>query len=180
MEQRRVAGREPPSEQRSAGQPGFLGESQVHLHLHRAPISATQPTDLLLTGIRDTRSRAMDILATRDTPLTPALRAMDTRAARSTLPTPVPVMDIPCLVIPETALRRTGRLGPSTLSSLLAELPPRIHPQCLTPLAVARANASVKSIALVGMGDPRSQQRHEDRQACQHRTFHLGGKPEQA
>jgi hypothetical protein len=115
--------------------------------------------------------RDMDSRATRDTPPTPVPRPMDTRAARHTLPTPVPVIDIPCLVIPETALRRTGRLGPSTLSSLLAELRPRIRPQCLTPLAVARANASVKSIALVRIGDPRSQQRHEDRQACQHRTF---------
>jgi hypothetical protein len=171
LEQRRVAGREPPSEQRSEGQPGYLGESLLHLHPHRAPISATQPTDLLVTGIRATRSRAMDIRATRDTPLTPVLRAthtqatrvapltpvlrgmdcratrdtpptpvprpMDTRAARHTLP--VPVMDIPCLVIPETALRRTGRLGPSTLSSLLAELRPRIHPQCLTPLAAGES-----------------------------------------
>jgi hypothetical protein len=162
LEQRRVAGREPPSEQRSEGQPGSLGESQVHHLRHPAPISATQPTDLLLTGIRVTRSRAMDILATRDTPLTPVLRAMDTqvtrvgpvtpvlramdiqatrdtpptpglrdmdtRTARSILPTPVPVpvpvMDIPCLVIPETALRRTGRLGPSTRSSQLAEFRP--------------------------------------------------------
>ena len=175
LEQRRVAGREPPSEQRSEGQPGYSGELRVHLRRHRAPISATQPTDLLVTGIRATRSRAMDIRATRDTPLTPVLRAphtqatrvapltpvlrgmncratrdtpptpvprpMDTRVARHTLPVPVPVpvMDIPCLVIPETALRRTGRLGPSTLSSLLAELRPRIHPQCLTPLAAGES-----------------------------------------
>jgi hypothetical protein len=165
LEQRRAAGREPRSEQRSEGQPGYLGESQVHHLRHPAPISATQPTDLLLTGIRVTRSRAMDILATRDTPVlramdtqvtrvgpvtpvlramdiqatrdtppTPGLRDMDTRTARSILPTPipVPVMDIPCLVIPETALRRTGRLGPSTLSSLLAEFRPKFAPQFLT------------------------------------------------
>jgi hypothetical protein len=164
-EQRRVAGRERPSEQRLEGQPGYLGESQVHHLRHPAPISATQPTDLLLTGIRVTCSRAMDILATRDTPLTPVLRAMDTqvtrvgpvtpvlramdiqatrdtpptpglrdmdtRTARSILPVPVPVMDIPCLVIPETALRRTGRLGPSTLSSLLAEFRPKVRPSIL-------------------------------------------------
>ena len=137
LEERRLAGREPPLEQRSEGQPGYLAESLLHLHPHRAPISATQPTDIRLTDIRATRSRGMDIRATQDTPpipvlrvmdtqatrdspLTPVLRAMDTRAARCTLPTPVPVMDIPCLIIPETALRRTGRLGPSTLSSLLA------------------------------------------------------------
>src|ERR1700731_4142396 len=110
LEQRRVAGREPPSEQRSEGQPGYLGESLLHLHPHRAPISATQPTGLLATGIRATRSRAMDIRATRDTPLTPLLRAthtqatrvapltpvlrgMNCRATRDTPPTPVPPMD---------------------------------------------------------------------------------------
>jgi hypothetical protein len=78
LEQRRVAGQEPLSEQRLEGQPGYSGESLVHLHLHRAPISATQPTDLLLTDIRAPRSRAMDILATRDTLPTPVVRAMDT------------------------------------------------------------------------------------------------------
>ena len=121
--------------------------------------------------IRATHSRAMDILATRDTPLTPVLRAMDTqatrdspltpvlramdtqapqeipltrarqgmdrkpiwdtppipilqatdiRAARRTLPTQVRIMDILCLAIPVVALWRTGRLEPSTRSSLLA------------------------------------------------------------
>jgi hypothetical protein len=35
-------------------------------------------------------------------------------------------MDIPCLVIPAIALRRTGRLRPSTLSNLLAEFRPKI------------------------------------------------------
>jgi len=77
LEQPRVAGREPRSEQRSEGQPGYSGESLVHLHLHRAPISATrltaiQATDILLTGIQVTRSRAMDIRVTRDSLLTPA------------------------------------------------------------------------------------------------------------
>ena len=62
LEQRQVAGREPPLEQRSEGQPGYSGELRVHLRRHRAPISATQPTDLLLTDIRAMRSRAMDIL----------------------------------------------------------------------------------------------------------------------
>ena len=65
LEQRRVVGREPPSEQRSEGQPGYLGESLLHLHPHRAPISATHPTD-----IRATHSRAMD---------TPPIRAMGIR-----------------------------------------------------------------------------------------------------
>ena len=168
LEQRRVAGREPHSEQRSAGQPGFLEESQVHLHPHRAPITATPPMDIPVTVIQATRSRATDTQATRDTPPTPVLRAMDTqviqvspvtppipvhrtmatRAARCTLPTPIPVMDTPWLAMRATASRRTSLLGPSTLSSLLAELRPRIHPQCLTPLAVARANASVKSMPL--------------------------------
>jgi len=142
----RREGREPLSEQRSEGQPGYLGESLLHLHPHRAPITATQPTD-----IRATRRRAMDIRATRDTPLTPVLRAMDTqairdtpltpahratdtRAARYTLPTPVPVMVMPCLVIPPIALRGIGRLGPSTLSSHRAEFRPKIQPPSSTPL----------------------------------------------
>src|SRR6266446_797385 len=92
LEQRRVAGREPPSEQRSEGQPGYLGESLLHLHPHRAPITATQPMDIPLMDIRATRSRAMDTQATRDTPLTPVLRAMDTQVIRGsqvTPPTPV-------------------------------------------------------------------------------------------
>src|SRR5216683_6704076 len=84
LEQRRVAGREPPSEQRSEGQPGYLGVSLLHLYRHRAPITATQPTDIPLTDIRATHSRAMDILATRDTPLTPVPQVMDTRAIRDT------------------------------------------------------------------------------------------------
>src|SRR5271163_319378 len=117
----------------------------VRLHRHRAPISDTQPTDLLVTVIRVTPSRAMDTLATGDIPPIPVLRAMgiqatrrspvtpdprpmDTRADRCTLPIPVPVMDIPWLATPAIALRGIGRLGPSTLSSLLAEFRPRIHP----------------------------------------------------
>jgi hypothetical protein len=145
LEERRLADQEPPLEQRSEGQPGYLGESLLHLHSHRAPITATQPTDILLTDIRATHSRAMDIRATRDSPLTPVLRVMDirairdspltpvlrvmdTKAARSILPTPVPVIDIPCLVIPPIALRRTGRLGSSMPSSLLAEFLLKVHP----------------------------------------------------
>src|SRR5437660_7957749 len=98
LEQRRVAGREPRSERRSEGQPGYSGESLVHLHLHRAPISATQPTatrrtDLLRTDIRATPSPAMAIRATRETPLTPLLRAMDTQATRDSPPTPPRVTD---------------------------------------------------------------------------------------
>jgi hypothetical protein len=38
----------------------------------------------------------------------------------------------------------------------------------LRRLLPARANAFAKSIAPVRMGDPRSQQWHEDRQRCQH------------
>src|ERR1700730_6994001 len=198
-EQRRVAGREPPSEQPSEGLPGYLAESRVHLPPHRAPITATRPTGTQDTDIRAMRSRAMgtqairdtpptpvlramdtqvirvsptmDIRATRETPLTPVLRAMDTQATRDsqltpprvtdrqatrdTLPTPdprplrrqtardspltpgvramdirarrpilrtpVPVSEIRSLAIPAIALRRTGRLGPSTRSSVLAE-----------------------------------------------------------
>ena len=189
LEQRRVAGREPRSEQRSEGQPGYLGESRVHLHPHRAPIMAIQHMDIPHTDIRATRSRAsgtaaMVTLATRDTPLTrllgamdtqatqdspptpprvtdrqatrgtptpdprplrrqatrdspltPVLRAMDFRARRPILPTPVPVTEIPWLVIPAIALWRTGRLGPSTRSSLLAEFQP--DTEVLVPAALA-------------------------------------------
>jgi hypothetical protein len=148
LEQRQVAGQEPPLEQRSVGQRGYLGVSLLHLRHHRAPISATRPTDIPPTDIRAMRSQAMDIRAIRDTPVTPVLRAMDTqatrdipvtpvlrakdtRAARPILPTPVPVTDIPCLVIPPIALRRTGLLRPNTGSNLLAEFQPENSPQSL-------------------------------------------------
>jgi hypothetical protein len=126
LEQRQVAGREPPSEQRSEGQPGYLGESLRHLHPHRAPITATQLTDIRATRSRATHSRVMGIRATRDTPLTPVPQPTDTRAARPILPTPVPVMETPWLAIPAIALWGTGRLGPSTVWSLLAEFRPKI------------------------------------------------------
>jgi hypothetical protein len=71
--------------------------------------------------------RAMDTQATRASPLTRVHRAMDTRADRCTLPTPGPVMDTPWLAIPAIALQGTGRLEPSTLSSLLAEFRPKLH-----------------------------------------------------
>src|SRR5882757_8441355 len=79
LERRRVAGREPHSGQGSAGQPGYSEELPVHLLRHRAPITATRPTDLLRTDtpstdIQATHSRAMDTQATRDSPLTPPLR----------------------------------------------------------------------------------------------------------
>jgi hypothetical protein len=82
LEQRRVAAREPPLEQRSEGQPGYSEELRVHLPRHRAPISASQPTDIPDTDIPATRSRAVGTQATRDTPLTPVLRAMDTQVIR--------------------------------------------------------------------------------------------------
>src|ERR1700730_6674199 len=88
-EQRRVAGREPPSEQPSEGLPGYLAESRVHLHPHRAPITATRPTGTQDTDIRAMRSRAMGTQAIRDTPATPVLRAMDTQVIRVS-----PTMDI--------------------------------------------------------------------------------------
>jgi hypothetical protein len=70
--------------------------------------------------------RPMDRLVIRDTPHP---RPMDTRADRHILPIPVSVMGIPWLAIPAIALRRTGRLEPSTPSSLLAELPAQNLPQ---------------------------------------------------
>ena len=93
LEQRRVAGRERPSEQRLEVQPGFLEESQVHHLRHRALITATQPTDIPATDIPATRSRAMGTQATPDIPLTPVLRAMDTQATRDSQLTPPRVTD---------------------------------------------------------------------------------------
>src|ERR1700747_3085306 len=80
--ERQAAGRGPRLEQRSEGQPGYLGDSLRHLHHHRAPITATQLTGTQVTDIQATRSRAMVIraMAPRDTPLTPVLPAMDTQA----------------------------------------------------------------------------------------------------
>jgi hypothetical protein len=138
LEQRRVAGQEPLLGRRSEGRPEYLGESLLHLHPHRAPITATQPTATLLTDIRATRNRAMGTQATRDTLPTPVPRAIGTRAAPHILPIPVPVTDIPCMAIPAIALRRTGRLGPSTLSNLLAEFRPEVHPQSSTLLVVGK------------------------------------------
>jgi hypothetical protein len=100
-EQQRVAGLEPPSEQQSEEQPEYLGESLLHLHHHRAPITATRPTGTatlpmdippiatLLTDIRVTGSRAMVTPEIRDTPLIPVPQAMDTRTAQDIPPTPV-------------------------------------------------------------------------------------------
>ena len=88
LEQRRVAGRERPSEQPSEGQPGYLEELRVHLRRHRAPTTVTRPTDIPVTVIQATRSRATDTQASRDTSPTPVLRVMDIRATRS------PAMDI--------------------------------------------------------------------------------------
>src|SRR5215469_6275165 len=118
LEQRRVAGREPPSERRSEGQPGYSGASRRHLRRHRAPITATRPMDIFLaTGIQVTvippidihplRSPAMDIQAIpvlplirvhqptgtramQDTPITQVRRAMNITATRGTPPIPVP------------------------------------------------------------------------------------------
>ena len=99
LEQRRVAGREPRSEQRSVEQPGYLGESQLHLLRHRAPITATRPTGMatqatdippigtLLTDIRATHHRTTDTQDIRDTPLIPVPQAMDTQAAQDIPPT---------------------------------------------------------------------------------------------
>src|SRR6202008_1108525 len=74
-------------------------------------------------AIRDTPPtpdpRPLRRQAARNNPLTPVVRVMDIRARRPILRTPV--TEIRSLAIPAIALRRTGRLGPSTRSSLLAE-----------------------------------------------------------
>ena len=107
-----------PWERRSEGQPEFLEVSRALLHLHRSPITATQPMDIFLApGIRvtvippiDTHPtrrpatdiqvipvlpvtpvpRPMDTRETGDTPVIPLRRAMDTKAAKETPLTPVP------------------------------------------------------------------------------------------
>ena len=95
--QRRVADQEPPSERRSEGQPGYLAESLLHLHHHRARITGIQPTltDISPTGILPTaipptviqamdtqpiHSPAMNIQATQVLRVTPLHRSLDTRA----------------------------------------------------------------------------------------------------
>ena len=84
-----MAGREPPSEQRLEGQPGYSEELRVHHLRHPAPIMATQLTGTQDTGIRAMRRRATGTQAIRDTPPTPVLRAMDTQVIRVS-----PAMDI--------------------------------------------------------------------------------------
>lgn len=69
-------------------------------------------------------------------------RAMATKAALSTLPTLVPVLDTPWLVIPPIALRRIGRLGPNTPSSRLAEFRPKVHPSILDAVRPRRGRTS--------------------------------------
>src|SRR5262249_49053346 len=106
--QRQVAGREPLSERRSVEQPGYLGESLLHLRHHPAPITATRhmgtvtqttdipPIGIVLTGIlamdtQPTHSRAMDIQAIRVVPVTSLPRPMDTTVTRGTPLIPVPL-----------------------------------------------------------------------------------------
>ena len=83
-------------------QPEYLGESLLHLHRHRAPITATRPTgmatqatdilpiSILLTDIRATHHRATDTQAIRLVPVTSLPRPMDTTAMRGTQLIPVP------------------------------------------------------------------------------------------
>jgi hypothetical protein len=90
------------------------------------------PTPPLVTDCQATRGtptpdpRPLRRQATQDSQLTQVVRAMDIRARRPILRTPVPVTEIRSLAIPVIALRRTGRLGLSTRSSLLAEFWPDI------------------------------------------------------
>jgi len=93
--QRRVADQEPPSERRSEGQPGYLAESLLHLHHHRARITGILPTAIPPTVIQamDTQpihSPAMNIQATQVLRVTPLHRSMDTRADLGSRITPFP------------------------------------------------------------------------------------------
>jgi uncharacterized protein (DUF3084 family) len=90
-----------------------------------SPVTPPRVTDRRATrGTPTPDPRPLRRQATRDSPLTLVLRAMDFRARRPILPTPVPVTEILSLAIPAIALRRTGRLGPRTRSSQLAEFRP--------------------------------------------------------
>jgi len=129
--QRRVADQEPPSERRSEGQPGYLAESLLHLHHHRARITGIQPTltDISPTGILPTvipptviqamdtqpiHSPAMNIQATQVLRGTPLHRSMDTRADLGSRITPFPpVTDTPATRnIPLTSARRATNTQP--------------------------------------------------------------------
>jgi hypothetical protein len=80
--------------------------------------------------------------ATRGSPLIPA---MDIRARCPILRTPVPVMGLPWLGIPAIDLLRTGDLGPSTRSSLLAEFWPdtKSSRRCAGGWSDRRVNSAV-------------------------------------
>ena len=95
-------------EQQSVEQPGYSGDSLLRLRRHRAPITATRPTDIPLTGIlpiatqptatlltviqamdtQPTHSRAMDTQPIRMPPVTPVYHT-DTRAMPGIGLTPV-------------------------------------------------------------------------------------------
>ena len=106
LEQRRVAGREPPSERRSVEQPEYLGELLRHLRRHRAPITVTRPMgtathrmdippigimltdiqamDIQPMDIQPTHSRAIDTQTIRVVPITSLPERMDTTAMLGT------------------------------------------------------------------------------------------------
>ena len=115
----------------------------IGILLTHIPATDSRATDSRATdtqAIRDTRPilalQITDTQATRDTLPTlvlqitdtqarqeiPAIRHLDTRAVHHTLPIPIPVIDTPCTAILAIEPRRIGHLGPTTLSSLLAEL----------------------------------------------------------
>jgi hypothetical protein len=95
------------------GYPGYTGQPTYPSAGYGSPSNSGYPTP---------DPRPLRRQATRGSPLIPVLRAMDIRARRPILRTPVP--GLPWLGIPAIDLLRTGDLGPSKRSSLLAEFCP--------------------------------------------------------
>jgi hypothetical protein len=142
LERRRVAGRAPPSEQRSEGQRGYSEGSRPHLHPHPALITVTLPTDIRVTAILVTVIRPMDIGPTHnpamDTQVIPVLpvtlvpRAMDTMVTGDTQLTPVP------RPINTTVTRDTRRIRQTTSTKVTEHTRPILAPPAMESRGTGR------------------------------------------